>query len=488
MTLVNAKPKILFTHSYFYKLDPKQWEFKQPYPPYNTILAAAYLRQHGFEVSLFDCNLSDSPVEIKPYLEKVRPDFVVLYDDSFNYLSKMCLTNMREACFEMINYSKQYGAKVLVNSSDATDHHEQYLFNGADLVMLGEAEHTLLEILNTATKDWYKVDGIALIKENQIHRSSRRSPSNNLDQFPLPAWDLVDIERYKQVWERKHGFFSLNIATTRGCPFKCNWCAKPIYGNKYNSRSAEDVVSEINQLMGNFKTTHFWICDDIFGLKPGWVKTFSNGLKKIGLKPKLKIQCRADLLLKDETIQNLVEAGLDEVWMGAESGSQQVLDAMEKGTSIHQIYEASSLLKKHGVKVCLFIQYGYLGETIEDIELTLKMIKEIMPDDIGISVSYPLPGTGFYEKVKQQLKDKKNWEHSNDLEMMYEGTYSKTFYRTLYRYTHLMFRKHKALIQLKNPTAPLVWFKAFAKMPVQLALNWRHERTLKKLMKSEKLV
>lgn len=261
---------------------------------------------------------------------------------------------------------------------------------------------------------------------------------------------MVKIGDYQQIWQKRHGYFSLNIATTRGCPYKCNWCAKPIYGNRYNSRSPQKVADEIAFLMKTYQVNHFWICDDIFGLKPGWVKQFKASLEEKKVKPKLKIQSRADLLLKEDTIQDLVEVGLDEVWMGAESGSQKILDAMDKGITTLEIEKSTQLLKQKGVKVAFFLQYGYLGEHWEDIEKTLSMVKQLLPSDLGISVSYPLPGTGFHEKVKAELQTKQNWEHSNDLAMMYQATFSPEFYRQLHQHTHRVYQKEKLLKNFQN--------------------------------------
>lgn len=441
--------KVLFTNAYFYQLDEKQWQLRKPYPPYGTILAASLIKQAGFEVALFDTSLVQYPAEIKTQIEAFKPDYLVVYDDSFNYLSKMCLTVMRKACFQLIEHGKSAGCKVLVNSSDATDNALLYLQNGADIIMQGEAELTLHEVL--ASPDNYdNCLGVSYLKNDTLIVNPRRPILNNLDQLPIPAWDLINIKSYQKIWLDAHGYFSLNIATTRGCPFKCNWCAKPIYGNRYNTRSPELVVKELAFLVGEFGANHFWVCDDIFGLKPGWVASFSRLLQDANLKPKLKIQCRADLLLKENTIINLVAAGLDEVWMGAESGSQQVLDAMDKGTTVNQIYDATKLLKKYGVKVCFFLQYGYLGESGNDIDKTLQMVQDLLPHDIGISVSYPLPETHFYEKVKTQLQDKQNWIDSDDLAMMYKATFSPSFYKHLYGHTHKVFHKQKSKINLKN--------------------------------------
>jgi anaerobic magnesium-protoporphyrin IX monomethyl ester cyclase len=266
----------------------------------------------------------------------------------------------------------------------------------------------------------------------------------------MPAWDLIDIPSYKKIWLTNHGYFSLNIATTRGCPFKCNWCAKPIYGNRYNSRSPQKVAEEIEFLIRNYQVKHFWMCDDIFGLKPGWVQEFRDVVRSKELKFKYKIQSRVDLLLQEDTISALTESGGDTVWIGAESGSQKILDAMDKGTTVEQIYRATKLLKEKGIKPAFFLQFGYLGETKEDIEKTINMVLELMPEEIGISVSYPLPGTKFYDIVKDQLKDKANWTDSDELALMYKGTFSPSYYKKLHKYVHKVYRKKQSLLNLKN--------------------------------------
>ncbi|MBK8196221.1 MAG: B12-binding domain-containing radical SAM protein [Lewinellaceae bacterium] len=509
---------ILFTHSYFYRFDPKQWKTGQPYPPYGTLYAAALMRECGYDVCLFDTNLCNGPDEIRPLLERENPRFLVIYDDGFNYLTKMCLTRMREAAFDMIRTGKEQGCTVIVNSSDATDHSEQYLSQGADFVILGEGEITLRELVLTVDGGREAVDGgretgdsiwagmehisgIAYLSDTSysvsnaigstpstVHRLSStvyRTPArpvlHDLDSLPDPAWDLVDMDAYKQIWIRRHGYFSLNLATTRGCPFKCNWCAKPIYGNRYNSRSPERVAAEIEMLTARYGVTHFWMADDIFGLKPGWVQRFRDIVLEKQLKFEYKIQSRVDLLLKEDTIDALVDSGLREVWVGAESGSQKILDAMDKGTTIEQIRKSTRLLKKKGVAVCFFLQFGYLGETQEDISATIHMVEELLPDDIGISVSYPLPGTGFYEKVKDLLGQKQNWEVSDDLAMMYPATFSPAYYRRLHRLVHKRFRLRQGRAEweklLRMEQADLVRaLKWLYYAPAALADKWRLQR------------
>lgn len=478
--------KVLFSHSYFYPLDPKQWKNKTPYPPLATILAAAFLRDKNYEVQLFDTNLKSNPSEIEPLLEQ-HPDYFVLYDDGFNYLSKMCLSNMRNAALEMIKMAKAKGLKVAVSSSDSSDHFEKYLNAGADCVLIGEAEDSLLEVLTKWDKEEDLDDsvlGIAFRKGEQLIKNKARPIRKNLDEFPLPAWDLVDVDAYKSVWSQGKYDFHLNLATTRGCPFKCNWCAKPIYGNRYNSRTPQHVVQEVKLLVEHYQCNNFWMCDDIFGLKPGWVQEFNQELKKNKLNIRYKIQSRADLLVKEDTIEALAQSGCYEVWLGAESGSQSILDAMDKGTKLEEIKESTLKLQKHGVRVAYFLQFGYLGESKEDIQKTVDMIKSNKPNDIGVSVSYPLPGTIFYEKVKAEMKDKQNWTDSDDLAMMFQGTFNSSYYKTLHRYIHRIFRTQlgkRSLTNLFKAKFSQIEGRYLSLLPYNYLLSKKYQLKLSKL-------
>lgn len=440
---------VLLTHSYFIRFDPKQERAMMPYPPLGTLYAASYLEQRHFTVGLLDTMLSQSEEDLRDALQRTRPAIVAIYDDDFNYLNKMCLGRMREAAFRMTKIAKEFGAFVVIHGSDATDHAEEFLNHSADVVIIGEGEQTLFEISQHVIREhkqaFQAIPGVAFKAQGTVTRSPRRIPTKTLDNLPFPAWHLIDVVRYEKAWKKRHGYFSLNIVTTRGCPYHCNWCAKPIYGQVYNSRSPENVVEEIKVLKRALGPDHIWFADDIFGLKPGWVTKFADLVEHEQLGIRFKIQSRADLLLEDNTVEALARAGCVEVWVGAESGSQKILDAMEKGTTISQIYEARALLKKYGIKTSFFLQFGYLGEEKNDIDATIQMVKDLMPDDLGISISYPLPGTKFYERVRQDFQDKQNWIDSDDLALMFHSTFSPAYYRRLHRYVHRLFRLRKGL-------------------------------------------
>ena len=445
---------VLFGQAYFLRFDPKLWEAQQPYAPLGTLYAAAAVRQRGYSVALFDAMLAESEAEWTTSLSLHRPRFAVLYEDSFNYLSKMCLLRMREAAMVMIAAARSRGVTVIVAGSDATDHPEQYLDAGADLVVSGEGEITLGDVLDKLNRRTDQplatIPGICLrTPDGALLRTPPRPLLRDLDTLAEPAWDLVDVDRYRRLWLARHGYFSMNIVTTRGCPYHCNWCAKPIYGQRYTTRTPRQVAAEVARLRTAYHPDHLWIADDIFGLKPGWIEQFALELTERGSVVPFKCLMRADGV-SEAAAHALRDAGCRTVWIGAESGSQRVLDAMEKGTRVDQIDTAVQRLHAVGIEVGFFLQFGYPGETYDDIQLTLDMVRRCRPDDIGVSVSYPLPGTPFYERVKADLGDKQNWIDSNDLAMMYRATYEPEFYRALHALVHAEFRRQRALDLLTN--------------------------------------
>ena len=442
--------KILFTHAFFLRLDAKQLATAKPYPPLGTLYAMAWLRELGHEVALHDSMFADGPEAIVPALEAHRPDVLVLYDDGFNWLTKMCLGAMQRAAFEMIRLARERGAKVLVASSDASDHRGRYLTPGVAAVILGEGELTLGEAVAAlqAGAPLADVAGLALLVDGEVRETAPRPALREPDRLPRPAWDLVDLAPYERMWRAAHGHWSLNLVSSRGCPYGCSWCAKPIYGTQYYLHSPERVVADIAWLRARHRFEHVWFCDDIFGLRADWLERFADGLEAEGIRLRLMVQARVDMLAKDRVRAAMVRSGLDTVWLGVESGSQKVLDAMSKGITVEQVRSATRGLQAAGVRVAFFLQFGYLGETREDIEQTLGLVLELLPDEIGVSVSYPLPGTAFYDQVRAQMGAKTNWEHSDDLALMYRGTFSPEFYRRLHRYVHRRFQAARGLAAL----------------------------------------
>ena len=435
---------ILVCHSYFLRFDPKQMERGKPYPPLATLQVAGLLRQAGHQVALFDAMLATGIEEYDRKLAEFQPQVVVFYEDTFNFLSKMCLGKMREAACQMIGTAHRARARVIACGPDVSDAPEPYLRAGAEVALMGEGLATLLDLIQKLDGHTRKPAGeliqglsgtLTLVNDAVMKINGARVLSNHAQIGESTAWDLLDIERYRSAWIKAHGYFSLNMAASRGCSFRCSWCAKPIWGNQYLQRDAVAVANEMLYLKRAFKPDHIWFADDIFGFRVDWLNQFAATLQTAGGGVPFTIQTRADLL-SERMAAALAAAGCREAWIGAESGSQRVLDAMNKGTTVTEIVTGRERLKGVGIRVGFFIQLGYLDEQLADILATRALLEQARPDDVGVSVSYPLPGTRFYELVKEQLVGKTHWQDSDDLAMMFQGTYTSEFYRAARNLIH----------------------------------------------------
>jgi radical SAM superfamily enzyme YgiQ (UPF0313 family) len=405
------------------------------------LYAAALLRQHGLSVAVFDCMLQPPEEGLREALRVHRPQIVAIYEDDFNFLTKMCLTRMRELAWEMIAISRQYGARVVVHGSDATDHAAAFLRQGAECVLEGEAEHSLLSTVKAliAGRSVTNSPGAVYLtgdRNGERAGTLSRTISRHLPELPLPARDLIDLSPYRRIWKNAHGKVSLNLIASRGCPFRCNWCAKPIFGDSFQLRPPQDVAEEMQLLREVYGAEHLWFADDIFGLNRHWLEEFAAAVEHFGCAIPFKVQARADLMTP-EAVDALRRAGCAEVWMGVESGSQKILDAMDKGLRVEEIVDAREHLRREGIRTGYFLQLGYPGEQWKDIQKTIALVRETRPDDIGVSFSYPLPKTRFYARVKEQLGAKQNWSDSDDLCVMFKGTYSDKFYRAIRDALHL---------------------------------------------------
>ena len=484
--------QILLAHSYFLRRDAKQAEKMKPYPPLSTLLAAAVLRERGHQVGFFDAMLADDVNTFAAALDRWQPRVVGILEDNFNFLTKMCTLLTREATLGMIREAKDRGCRIAVNGPDAVDRPGLYLDAGADAVIMGEAERAFAELAErwlAADATFDDVPGLALpfapptaAAEREAGRHLRllgrdgdplqarvrftppRARERALDALPLPAWDLVDIESYRAAWTRAHGRFSWNMVTSRGCPYACNWCAKPVFGRRYAQRSPAGVAEELRLLKDVVGPDHVWFADDIWGLTPGWIEAFASEVENRGARTPFMIQSRVNLIRPD-TAAALARAGAEEVWLGVESGAQAILDAMDKGSTVEQARTATRALRAQGIRACWFIQLGYPGEEWEEILATRNLIREERPDDIGVSVAYPLPGTKFHQRVAAQLGPRHNWVDTDELAMLFHGAFSTEFYRRVRTLLH----QEVNAVQRDAPRLQADWHQLAAEADLQRA-------------------
>jgi anaerobic magnesium-protoporphyrin IX monomethyl ester cyclase len=425
---------VLLTHSYHLAHDAKQWRKMQPYPPLGTLYAATALESAGISVAVFDPMFADPVAGFEDALRRHQPRVVVIYEDDFNFVTKMCLTHMRALTCELAGMAQARGLPVIAHGSDATDHPETYLDRGVSYVLNGEVEHTLTELCASLLGDGElgHVPGLVHYVDGQRTLNTPTPAVKNPAWASLssPARHLIDLEPYRTHWTANHGFFSTNVVASRGCPYRCNWCAKPISGNRFQLRSAQAVARELHDLKILHGVKHVWFSDDVFALDRHWVEAFADAVQSLGTPVPFKMQSRADLM-SESTVAALKRAGCVEVWMGVESGSQKILDAMSKGLRLADVRLARRRLADAGIRACYFLQFGYPGEKWPEIRETIHLIRETRPNDIGVSLSYPLPGTPFYERVRQQLGPKRNWVDSDDLCTIYTAAYTDEFYHAL---------------------------------------------------------
>jgi radical SAM superfamily enzyme YgiQ (UPF0313 family) len=458
--------EVLLTHSYHLAHDAKQWRKMQPYPPLGTLYAATALRGGNTSVAIFDPTFADPIPNFIEALDRHRPRILVIYEDDFNFVTKMCLMHMRELACELAAIAHSRGITVIAHGSDATDHPTHYLGRGVDFILNGEAEQTLTELCTSLlqTGKPKALPGLIHYVDEKLTTATPSPINSSWANLPIVARELIDMEPYRSAWTAAHGHFSTNVVASRGCPFRCNWCAKPISGSRFQLRPPEAVAAELHQLKTVFGVEHIWFGDDVFALDRRWVEAFAMAVESYGEPLPFKIQSRADLL-SESTVDALKRAGCAEIWMGVESGSQKILDAMNKGLPLSAVHAARRRLANAGIRACFFLQFGYSGEGWPEILETIALVRETQPDDIGVSVSYPLPGTVFYERVQQQLGTKRNWNDSDDLCTIHTATYHDDFYRALRQ------ALHAEVAKIDAHTIDTLWATVHALEPVSRNAN-----------------
>jgi radical SAM superfamily enzyme YgiQ (UPF0313 family) len=281
--------------------------------------------------------------------------------------------------------------------------------------------------------------GLAYIDtQGQLVRTPERAHRQDVDSLAIPARDLVDIERYREAWTKHHGYFSLSLIATRGCPFGCTWCQKSVFGRSFRPRSPESVAEEMAIIKEHYHPDQVRIVDDVLGINRKWVSVWHDAVLDRGAVIPFECLSRADLM-DEEMARLLKEAGCRRIHIGAESGSQRVLDAMNKGITVDEIRRVAELCRDLDIESYYYMMVGYPGEEWEDLQLSVKLLRETRPDVFSTTIAYPLPGTEFYEQVRDRLTfegdQMPDWVHTAENRLLFErGGYSTLFYRWVMRW------------------------------------------------------
>jgi radical SAM superfamily enzyme YgiQ (UPF0313 family) len=414
-------PDLLLTHGYFLLEDPKELQIMKPYAPLGILYLCSHLRNKGFGVEVFDTTFSTRR-QLFDTLRSERPSVLGVYANLMT----------RPNVIEILKVAHESGWTTVVGGPEPGAYSEEYLGHGADFVVFGEGEITmeqLLKALRAGAHDQLdRIAGIAYLDGNGALRQNALRPQiADLDAQPWPARQAVDIPRYVKTWRDAHGTGSVNFITARGCPYRCRWCSHQVYGQTHRRRSPEQVVGEVEWLLNEYSPDMMWVSDDVFTIHHGWLRQYAARMQERRLHIPFECISRADRL-NEEMLDLLADLGCFRVWIGSESGSQRILDAMDRGVTTGQVQTAVSMCRERGIESGMFLMWGYASEEIEDIEATIQHVCASDPDIFLTTISYPIKGTPYYLQVKDRLVHLESWPKGSDREIKIKGRHSRNFY------------------------------------------------------------
>jgi anaerobic magnesium-protoporphyrin IX monomethyl ester cyclase len=411
--------ELLLTHGYFLYEDPKELQIMKPYAPLGILYLCSHLRKQGFDVDVFDTTFSNREA-LFHHLRTETPSVIGIYANLMT----------RGNVVEILKVAREAGWKTIVGGPEPGAYALEYLQAGANYVVFGEGELTMQDLLEAfrAGATPSSIHGLAYLDAaGNMHETPQRAQIADLDNQPWPARHAIDVNRYVKTWRDAHGQGSVNFITARGCPYKCRWCSHQVFGQTHRRRDPLLVVDEVEWLLQTYSPDMVWVSDDVFTINHKWIRDYAAEMRRRGLRIPFECISRADRL-NAEMLDLLAELGCFRVWIGSESGSQRILDAMDRGVKVEQVQQAVALTRERGIESGMFLMWGYEGEEVDDIEATIKHVSISKPDIFFTTVSYPIKGTPYYQKVSDRLVQLKPWGTSSDREIKIIGRHSKTFY------------------------------------------------------------
>jgi len=407
--------RLLLTHGFFLGEDPKEQQILRPYPPLGILYISAYLRSRGFDVDVYDSTWGTRE-ELFRILDQGPPAMLGLYA---NLLT-------RRTALAIIERARASGWKVVAGGPEPANYAEEYLAAGADYVVPGEGEIVLERLLSGEVAP----DGVVYRDPSTgaLVRTPAAPQIRDLDSLPWPDRERSEIPRYLAAWRERHGVGSVSLITARGCPYSCRWCSHSTYGQTHRRRSPSGVADEAEWILSRYGPEMLWYADDVFTIHHGWTLRYAAELKRRGIHVPFECITRADRM-NPRIADTLADMGCSRVWIGSESGSQRVLDAMARGVRVEQVQEAVGLVRSHGIQAGMFLMWGYEGEQIEDIEATVEHVKQCRPDVFLTTVSYPIKGTPYYEQVRDKLVRIGEWSESTDRDFQVRGRHSRRYFQ-----------------------------------------------------------
>ena len=416
--------KILLTHGYFLAEDPKEQLIMRPYPPLGILYISSYLEANGFANDVYDSTFSNLTA-LKTYIEETKPGIIGIYTNLMTKLNVLKIIQFLKSDTSLQNI------KIILGGPEVRNHKEKFLAYGADIIVFGEGEDTMLDLVKAWSSgvepNLHNMQGIAFKDKEGIIIMPDRVLIRDINQLAFPNRKKINLQLYFDAWKQKHGFSMVNVNTMRGCPYSCKWCSRAVYGGSYRRRSAALVVDEIQWLQQNYQFDMIWFVDDVFTINHKWLNEFAAEIEKRKVAVSYEIITRSDRV-NEEVLQLLKQSGCFRVWIGAESGSQKVIDAMDRRVKVEQVRETIKMVKAYGMEAGTFIMLGYPGEEEADIKETLHHLKYSNPDYYTITVAYPIKGTPLYSEVENIFTEELPWESSTDRDIDFKRRYKRSYY------------------------------------------------------------
>lgn len=416
---------LLLAHGYFLALDEAEQRVMKPHPPLGLLYLSSHLKRHGVRVGVFDSTFR-TMADFALALDRERPPVVGF---AANLMTKRNV-------LAMIAIAKRKGLRVVVGGPDPPHHAASYLEAGADVVAIGEGERTLEELLPVFANapghrdldgELSAIHGIVFTNAaGAIVRTPPRTLLPELDAQPYPDRGAIDVPAYLKAWRERHGIGTVSLITARGCPYTCTWCSRSVFGETHRRRSVANVADEVEAIVDRYHPERLWYADDVFAIHKTWTVNYARELERRRLRLPFECISRAERI-DDDVAGALASLGCFRVWIGSESGSQRVLDAMQRKVSVDQVREASARLRRHGIQVGMFIMLGYDGEEMSDLKATVDHLKRTAPDIFLTTVSYPIKGTPYYDRVADRLRPQ-SWADHTDRDLVVRGRPIRTYY------------------------------------------------------------
>jgi radical SAM superfamily enzyme YgiQ (UPF0313 family) len=450
--------KILFTHGYFLEEDEKEKLIMKPYVPLGILYVSAYIGENSYPNEVFDSTFSSFEKQKQKLLD-FRPDVLAVYTNLMTKLNVLRLIRF------VRSEERLRQTKIVLGGPEVRNHASAFLSHGADVIVIGEGEETMLDTVKYfegKLDSLNAIPGIAWKNEaGGTIINPERELLRSLDQLPMPAREKIDLQSYFDVWKKAHGESTISVSTMRGCPYTCKWCSRAVYGLSYRRRSPALVADEIAQLKSRYNFDSIWFVDDVFTISHKWLREFAAAIERRQLKIRYEIITRADRM-NEEVIRLLVKSGCYRVWIGAESGSQKIIDAMDRRVDVKQVRDMIRLARKHGLQAGTFIMLGYPGETQEDIRETIRHLAESAPDFYTLTIAYPIKGTPLYEETEKAFVHPPAWALSTDRDIDFKRTYPRRYYNFAIRWVNNEVEFSRAKQRKSYARMPLLRLKSLA--------------------------